>query len=255
MSAATSTATSMDGRVVLVTGATKGIGLGIAIDLAKAGARVLLNYRRDTEQAKEALRQVRQHQPDAELVQADIAQAAEVDKMFRQIRADHGRLDGLVSNAGIANDGYALMMGEQKWRTVVDTNLTGSFLVCRAAARQMASQRSGAIVAVASTSGVNAPQGQANYAASKAGLLALVRVLAKELGSYGVRVNAVVPGFIDTAMTRSMPQNQLNAFVERVPLGRIGAPDDVAPVVRFLLGAEAAYVTGASVVIDGGLTC
>jgi 3-oxoacyl-[acyl-carrier protein] reductase len=134
-------------------------------------------------------------------------------------------------------------MGEQKWRTVVDTNLTGSFLVCRAAARVMASQRSGAIVAVASTSGVNAPEGQANYAASKAGLLALVRVLAKELGSYGVRVNAVLPGFVDTAMTRSMP------------LGRIGAPGDVAPVVRFLLSAEAAYVTGASVVIDGGLTC
>ncbi|MEU4392670.1 SDR family NAD(P)-dependent oxidoreductase [Kribbella sp. NPDC023855] len=246
---------SMDGQVVLVTGATKGIGLGIATGLAEAGAKVLLNYRRDTEQAKEALRQVRLHQADAELVQADIAQAAEVDKMFRQLRADHGRLDGLVSNAGIANDGYALMMGEQKWRTVVDTNLTGSFLVCRAAARLMASQRSGAIVAVASTSGVNAPEGQANYAASKAGLLALVRVLAKELGSRGVRVNAVLPGFVDTAMTRSMPQSQLKAFVDRVPLGRIGAPGDVAPVVRFLLSAEAAYVTGASVVIDGGLTC
>jgi 3-oxoacyl-[acyl-carrier protein] reductase len=246
---------SMDGQVVLVTGATKGIGLGVATGLAEAGAKVLLNYRRDAEQAKEALGQVRQYQPDAELVQADVAQAAEVDKMFRQIRADHGRLDGLVSNAGIANDGYALMMGEQKWRTVVDTNLTGSFLVCRAAARVMASQRSGSIVAVASTSGVNAPEGQANYAASKAGLLALVRVLAKELGGYGVRVNAVLPGFVDTAMTRSMPQSQLKAFVDRVPLGRIGAPADVAPVVRFLLSAEAAYVTGASVVIDGGLTC
>jgi 3-oxoacyl-[acyl-carrier protein] reductase len=246
---------SFAGQVILVTGATKGIGLGVATDLARAGARVLLNYRRDAEQAKQALQQVRQHQPDAELVQADIAESAEVDQMFRQIRADHGRLDGLVSNAGIANDGYALMMGEQKWRSVVDTNLTGSFLVCRAAARQMATQRSGAIVAVASTSGVNAPAGQANYAASKAGLLALVRVLAKELGGYGVRVNAVIPGFVDTAMTRSMPQDQLNAFVERVPLQRIGTPDDVAPVVRFLLSAEAAYVTGASLVIDGGLTC
>jgi 3-oxoacyl-[acyl-carrier protein] reductase len=246
---------SLAGRVVLVTGATKGIGLGIATDLARADARVLLNYRRDADQAKQALRQIRKHQPDADLIQADIAVPADVDRMFREIRADHGRLDGLVSNAGIANDGYALMMGEQKWRTVVDTNLTGSFLVCRAAARQMASQRSGAIVAVASTSGVNAPPGQANYAASKAGLLALVRVLAKELGSYGVRVNAVVPGFVDTAMTRSMPQDQLNGFVQRVPLGRIGTPEDVAPVVRFLLSAEAAYVTGASVVIDGGLTC
>jgi 3-oxoacyl-[acyl-carrier protein] reductase len=197
---------TLDGRVVLVTGATKGIGLAIATDLARSGARVLLNYRRDTEQAKQALRQVQDLQPDADLVQADVAEPGEVDRMFRQIRADHGRLDGLVSNAGIASDGYALMMGEQKWRSVVDTNLTGSFMVCRAAARAMASQRSGAIVAVASTSGVNAPPGQANYAASKAGLLALVRVLAKELGSYGVRVNAVAPGFVDTAMTRSMPR-------------------------------------------------
>ncbi|GAA1594624.1 3-oxoacyl-[acyl-carrier-protein] reductase [Kribbella hippodromi] len=242
-------------RVVLVTGATKGIGLGIAKDLAATGARVLLSYRRDLEQAKQALDEVRELQPRAELIQADVAVPAEVDRMFRRIRTEHGRLDGLVSNAGIANDGYALMMGEQKWRSVVETNLTGSFLVCRAAARLMAVQRSGAIVAVASTSGVNAPAGQANYAASKAGLLALARVLAKELGSYGVRVNAVIPGFVDTAMTRSMPQDQLTAFVERVPLGRIGTPADVAPVVRFLLGAESAYVTGASVVIDGGLTC
>jgi len=119
----------------------------------------------------------------------------------------------------------------------------------------MASKKAGAIVAVASTSGVNSPPGQANYAASKAGLLALVRVLAKELGSYGVRVNAVVPGFIDTAMTRSMPRQQLESYVDRIPLGRIGAPKDVAPVVRFLLSDQAAYVSGASVVIDGGLTC
>ncbi|GAA2828453.1 SDR family oxidoreductase [Kribbella solani] len=242
-------------RVVLVTGATKGIGLGVAMDLAADGTRVLLNYRRDLEQAKRVLEQIRELQPRAELIQADVAVPAEVDRMFRGIRADHGRLDGLVSNAGIANDGYALMMGEQKWRSVLETNLTGSFLVCRAAARLMAVQRGGAIVAVASTSGVNAPAGQANYAASKAGLLAVVRVLAKELGSYGVRVNSVIPGFVDTAMTRSMPQDQLTAFVERVPLGRIGTPADVAPVVRFLLGPESAYVTGASVVIDGGLTC
>lgn len=246
---------SPSGRVVLVTGATKGIGLGIAKELAAAGDRVLLNYRRDLEQAKQALEQVREFRPEAELIQADVAEPAEVDQMFRRIRAEYGRLDGLVSNAGISNDGYALMMGEQKWRSVLDTNLTGSFLVCRAAARLMAVQRTGAIVAVASTSGVNAPAGQVNYAASKAGVLAMVRVLAKELGSFGVRVNAVIPGFVDTAMTRSMPQDQLAAFLERVPLGRIGTPADVAPVVRFLLGAESAYVTGASVVIDGGLTC
>lgn len=246
----------LDGQIALVTGATKGIGLAVATDLARAGATVLLNHRRDNAQAKEALDTVRDLCPDAALVQADIADAAEVAAMFGRIRADYGRLDALVSNAGVAADGYAVMMGDAKWRSVIETNLTGSFLCCRAAGRLMVRQRSGAIVAISSTSGINAPAGQANYAASKAGLLAMVRVLAKELGSYGVRVNAVVPGFVDTAMTRTMPQAELSAHLERVPLARIGQPDDVASVVRFLLSGEAAgYVTGTAVVVDGGLTC
>ena len=148
------------------------------------------------------------------------------------------------------------MMGDAKWRSVLDTNLTGAFLCCRAAGRMMVRQKSGAIVAIASTSGLNAPAGQANYAASKAGLLALTRVLAKELGGHGVRVNAVVPGFVDTAMTRSMPRTELDAHLARVPLRRIGQPREVASVVRFLLSAEAAaYITGTAVVVDGGMTC
>jgi 3-oxoacyl-[acyl-carrier protein] reductase len=243
-----------DGKIALVTGATKGIGLAVATDLAAAGAKVLLNYRRDTEQAKQALAEVQELNAEAELVQADVADAADVDRMFRQVRADHGRLDMFVSNAGITADGYAVMMGEAKWRKVIDTNLPGAFLCCRAAARLMVGQRRGAIVAVASTSGLNAPAGQANYAASKAGLLSLVRVLAKELGGRGVRVNAVVPGFVDTAMTRAMPQHQLDEYVSHIPLGRIGQPVDVAPAVRFLLSNEtAAYITGTAVLVDGGL--
>jgi 3-oxoacyl-[acyl-carrier protein] reductase len=246
--------TSFDGQVALITGATKGIGLAIATDLAAAGAKVLLNYRRDAEQAKDALAAVQELNPDAELVQGDVADPSDVDRLFRQVRADHGRLDMFVNNAGIAADGYAVMMGEAKWRKVIDTNLTGAFLCCRAAGRLMVSQRRGAIVAVSSTSGLNAPAGQANYAASKAGLLALVRVLAKELGGYGVRVNAVVPGFVDTAMTRVMPQQQLEDYVSHIPLGRIGQPADVAPAVRFLLSGETAgYITGTSVLVDGGL--
>jgi 3-oxoacyl-[acyl-carrier protein] reductase len=245
---------SFEGKIALVTGATKGIGLAVATDLAAAGAKVLLNYRRDTEQAKQALAEVQQHNPDAELVQGDVAEPTDVDRMFRQLRADHGRLDLFVNNAGITADGYAVMMGEAKWRKVIDTNLTGAFMCCRAAGRLMVSQRSGSIVAVASTSGLNAPAGQANYAASKAGLLSLVRTLAKELGDYGVRVNAVIPGFVDTAMTRAMPQQQLDDYVSHIPLGRIGQPADVAPAVRFLLSDETAgYITGASLLVDGGL--
>lgn len=249
---------SVTGQIALVTGATKGIGHAIAVDLARAGATVLMNYRRDDDKAKEAMRLVAEHAaPGAEpaLVQGDIAVASDVIRMFADIRRDYGRLDALVNNAGITADGYAVMMGDAKWRSVIDTNLTGAFQCCRAAGRLMVQQKSGAIVAVASTSGINAPAGQANYAASKAGLLALVRVLAKELGGYGVRVNSVIPGFVDTAMTRAMPPADLQAHLGRVPLGRIGRPEDVASVVRALLDPETTgYVTGTSVVVDGGMT-
>lgn len=246
----------LDGKIALITGATKGIGQAISVDLARAGATVLLNYRRDPERAEEALRAVAEHQPDAALIQGDVADPADVTRMFARIRSDYGRLDAFVSNAGVTADGFALMMGDSKWRSVLETNLTGAFLCCRAAGRMMVRQKSGAIVAIASTSGLNAPAGQANYAASKAGLLAMVRTLAKELGPQGVRVNAVVPGFVDTAMTRSMPRAELDGHLSRVPLGRIGAPAEVASVVRFLLcPGAAAYITGAAVVVDGGMTC
>lgn len=246
----------LDDKIVLVTGATKGIGLAIATDLARAGATVLMNHRGSTERAKAALAQVAEHQAHAALIQGDVAEPGDVNRMFAQIRSEYGRLDALVSNAGMASDGYAVMMGDAKWRSVLETNLTGGFMCMRAAGRLMVRQKRGAIVAVASTSGLNAPPGQANYAASKAGLMAMVRVLAKELGGYGVRVNAVVPGFVDTAMTRTMPQAELEGHLARLPLQRIGRPEEVASVTRFLLCDQiSSYVTGASVVVDGGMTC
>lgn len=248
--------TTIEGRVALVTGATRGIGLSIAQELVAHGATVVLNYRRDTERAEQALGTVASAGPGtASLLQADVSDAHEVERMFKQVRGDHGRLDMFVSNAGVTADGYALLMGEQKWRSVLDTNLTGSFLALRAAARLMRRHGGGSIVAISSTSALAPPAGQANYAAAKAGLMALVRVLAKELGEHGIRVNAVVPGFVDTAMTRQMPPEQLDRALAHVPLGRIGAPEEIAPVVRLLLSDEASYITGTSLVIDGGLTC
>ncbi|MDC0771401.1 SDR family NAD(P)-dependent oxidoreductase [Streptomyces sp. HD] len=245
----------LQGRIALVTGATKGIGLAVAQELARGGATVLMNHRGKPEQAGTALDQVREIRPDAQLIQADISDAADVEGMFRKVRQDHGRLDAFVNNAGITHDGYALMMGEANWRKVIDTNLTGAFLCTRAAARLMAKRRTGSIVTVSSTSALSPPAGQANYAAAKAGGVALTKVLAKELGSYGVRVNCVVPGFVDTSMTRQMPAGRLTENLRHVPLGRIGQPQEVASVVRFLLSDAAAYVTGTSVVVDGGLLC
>ncbi|MEU5432021.1 3-oxoacyl-ACP reductase family protein [Streptomyces sp. NPDC020719] len=242
-----------EGRVALVTGATKGIGLAVATDLARAGATVVLNHRSNPDQAQKALHTVRAVRPDAELLQGDIARPEDVDRMFRHLRQHHGRLDLLVNNAGVTQDGYAVMMGDAKWNKVIETNLTGAFLCCRAAGRMMASRRSGAIVTVGSTSALNPPPGQANYAASKAGALAMVKAMAKELGGYGVRVNAVVPGFVDTAMTRQMPAERLEESLRGVPLGRIGRPEEVSSAVRFLLSDAAAYITGTSLVVDGGL--
>ena len=241
--------------VALVTGGTKGIGLAISESLARSGHTVVMNYRSDATQAAAALARIQALAPRSGLIQADISDPGEVDRMFRTVRRDFGHVDRFVSNAGITADGFAVMMSPSKWDAVLSTNLTGAFGCLRSAARLMAARRHGALVAVASTSAINAPAGQANYAASKAGLVAAVRVLAKELGPYGVRANAVLPGFVDTSMTRAMPEKDLNRYLSGVPLGRIGTGADVAPAVSFLLSDAAAYITGSTVVVDGGLTC
>ena len=173
--------------------------------------------------------------------------------MVREIKRTHGRIDVLVNNAGITADGYAAMMSLQKWSLVLDTNLTGAFLCCREVVKVMLAQGDGAIVNVSSVAGVVGTPGQANYSAAKAGLIGLTKSLAGEVSPRGVRVNAVIPGFIDTDMLGTLPPGELEQQLARVPLGRTGTADEVAAAVGWLAGAEASYVTGATLVVDGGL--
>lgn len=241
-------------RVAVVTGGTKGIGLAIADELARSGHAVVLNYRRDERAALAAQELVARHGRPVSLVQADISDPGDVDRLFATLRADVGPLDAFVSNAGITSDGFAVMMSRDKWDRVLTTNLDGAFGALRHAARSMASRRRGALLAVGSTSAVNAPPGQSNYAASKAGLVAAVRVLAKELGPYGVRANSLLPGFVETDMTRAVPAAAMEDHLARLPLGRMGTPGEVAAAAAFLLSDAAAYITGTTLVVDGGLT-
>lgn len=241
-------------RIAVVTGGTRGIGLAVADALAASGYSLVLNYRSDAAAAAAAQAHVARHGNPTTTIRADIADPTEVDRLFATLRADVGPIDAFVSNAGVTADGFAVMMSQDKWDRVLSTNLDGAFTALRHAARGMAGRRRGALLAIASTSALNAPPGQTNYAASKAGLVAAVRVLAKELGPYGVRANSLLPGFVDTDMARAVPADAMAAHLERLPLGRLGTPDEVGAAAAFLLSDAAAYITGASLVVDGGLT-
>lgn len=241
-------------QVAVVTGGTRGIGLAIADRLAQTGHTVVVNYRRDTERAAAAKTFLERHGGRAYVLQADVTQPDQVEGFFRTLRSDIGPIAKFVSNAGITADGFAVMMSSAKWASVVDTNLTGAAACLRAAARGMVARRRGSLLAVASTSAVRALPGQSSYAASKAGLVAAVRVMAKELGGYGVRINALLPGFVDTDMTAAVPAAQLKHQRELIPLGRLAEPREISPAAAFLLSDEASYITGTTLIIDGGLT-
>jgi 3-oxoacyl-[acyl-carrier protein] reductase len=235
---------ALEGRVALVTGGSRGIGRAIALELAQAGAQVVVGYRSGAEEAEQVAKEI-----GGRAVQADVSDPEQATRLVEEA----GDLDILVNNAGLTRDGLIARMSDDDWRTVIDTNLGGVFATCRAATRGMMRRRSGAIVNLSSVVGVHGNPGQTNYAASKAGIIGFTKALARELATRNVRVNAIAPGYIETALTDVLPDGVREALLAGTPLGRLGTPEDVAGAVRFLCSDEASFITGEVLLVDGGL--
>lgn len=242
----------LENKIALVTGAARGIGQAIALQLAADGADLALCDVK-TEWLEGTVAQVKALGRRAEAYAMNVADSAAVGEAVAKIAADFGRIDVLVNNAGITRDTLLIRMSEEDWDAVLDINLKGAFLVTKDVVRHMMKQRSGAIVNIASVVGIMGNAGQANYTASKAGLIALTKTTAKEMGSRNIRVNAVAPGFIRTAMTDQLPNPVKEAMLRMVPLGRLGEPSDVAKAVAFLASDAAAYVNGQTLAVCGGM--
>ena len=245
--------THLKGQVAVVTGSARGIGKAIALKLAAAGADIVVS---DVlaDEAEQTAGEIRELEVRAVSCTADVSRAEEAERLMKTAVDELGRLDILVNNAGITRDGLFIRMKDDDWDAVLSVNLRGTALCSRAAAKIMFKSRSGRIINVSSVIGLIGNAGQANYAASKAGVIGLTRSLSKELGPRGITVNAVAPGFIETAMTDKLADETKQAYVKNIPLGRFGTPDDVADTILYLATPAAAYVTGQVIAIDGGMT-
>ncbi|MGW5050505.1 3-oxoacyl-ACP reductase FabG [Actinokineospora sp. NPDC004072] len=242
-----------EGAVALVTGGSRGIGRAVAVDLAAHGVHVVVNYSRSEERAKELVAQIEADGGSAGLAKADVTDEAAVREMFRALRAEHGRLDVLVTSAGVTRDRHLIAMSAEMFRETLDINMFGTFLVCREAMRIMQHQQRGSIVAISSTSGLDGGfPGQTNYVASKGAIISFSKTLAAEAAPHNVRVNAVAPGFVETDMTKAIPLKIRSGYESRIRLGRMGRPEEIANLVTFLASEKASYITGTVVVANGG---
>ncbi|MDC3412911.1 3-oxoacyl-[acyl-carrier-protein] reductase [Aquibacillus sp. 3ASR75-11] len=243
----------LKGKVALVTGGSRGIGKAIALELAKQGANVAVNYAGSEQKAQEVVDEIKQYASDAIKIQANVANEADVKAMIKTVVEQFGSLDILVNNAGITKDNLLMRMKEEEFDQVIQTNLKGVFLCTKGVSRQMMKQKSGKIINIASIVGVTGNPGQANYVAAKAGVIGLTKTTAKELATRNILVNAVAPGFIETDMTDLLTEEQRNSMLQMIPLERLGKAEDVAKVVRFLASEDGNYVTGQTIHVDGGM--
>ena len=244
---------SLKNKVALVTGAGRGIGKEIAKTLASCGAFVIVNYNSSPEAAEQTVKEIIKHGGMAAPVQCDVSDFDACGKMMEMIINNYGHLDILVNNAGITRDGLIMKMSEEDFDRVLDTNLKGAFHTIRHASRYFLKRKSGKIINISSVSGVMGNAGQANYSASKAGVIGLTKSAARELASRGITVNAVAPGFIETEMTAVLPEKVRESAVAQIPMGAFGTAEDVAEAVAFLASDSARYITGQTIHVDGGM--
>ncbi|NLY55167.1 MAG: 3-oxoacyl-[acyl-carrier-protein] reductase [Firmicutes bacterium] len=240
-------------KVVIVTGGSRGIGKAIALRFGSLGAKVAVNYLSNAAAAEEVVEAIRSQGGEALAIRADVGDPAEASALIEQVLETWGRVDCLVNNAGITRDTLLLRMTEEAWSSVINTNLTSVYNCTKAVLRPMFKQRSGVIINIASVVGIIGNAGQANYAAAKAGIIAFTKSIAREAAARNIRVNAVAPGFIESDMTAKLPPEVVAQYQNNIPLGRLGSPDDVAKAVTFLASEDASYITGQTLVVDGGL--
>ncbi|HKL79126.1 MAG TPA: 3-oxoacyl-[acyl-carrier-protein] reductase [Mobilitalea sp.] len=243
----------LKGKIAVVTGASKGIGRAIALQFAEHGAKVVVNYRSSIAQVEELLLAIRNIGSEAIAVQADVSQEEEAKSLIEAAVNEYGRIDIFVNNAGITSDNLLMRMSEEEFDKVININLKGTFFCLKHVAKVMLKQKSGKIINISSVVGITGNVGQTNYAASKAGVIGMTKTVARELGSRGITVNAIAPGFIETDMTDSLPDKVRELSLSNIPLRRYGTVDEVAGVVSFLASDAANYITGQVIQIDGGM--